>query len=40
MVANSKFIDWEAFGKYQTGHIGLQNHGDKVRDRNIKIKEL
>ncbi len=40
MVANSKFKGWEGFGKNQTSHIGLQDHGDKVWYRNIKVKEL
>lgn len=40
MVADSKFADWEGFGKYQSGKIGLQDHGDIVAYRNIKIKEL
>ena len=40
MVAKSKFADWEGFGKYATGKIGLQDHGDIVAYRNIKIKEL
>jgi len=40
MVAKSKFADWEGFGKYQTGKIGLQDHGDIVAYRNIQIKEL
>lgn len=40
MVENSKFKGWEGFGKYRTGHIGLQDHSDKVLYKNIKIKEL
>jgi len=40
MVANSKFKDWEGFGKYHSGHIGLQDHSDKVWFKNIKIKEI
>jgi hypothetical protein len=31
------FPDW---GKYDEGHISLQNHGTKVWFRNIKLKEL
>tara|TARA_B110000003_G_scaffold83922_1_gene85897 strand:+ start:36447 stop:37190 length:744 start_codon:yes stop_codon:yes gene_type:complete len=40
MVSNSKFKDWEGFGKYKTGHIGLQDHSDQVSFRDIKIQEL
>lgn len=40
MVADSKFADWKGFGKYQKGHIGLQDHSDKVWYRNIKIKRI
>ncbi|GAB3576785.1 DUF1080 domain-containing protein [Spirosoma luteolum] len=40
MVAESKFKGWEGFGKYATGHIALQDHGDKVWFRNIRIREL
>lgn len=40
VVSKSKFADWEGFGKFPTGKIGLQDHGDKVSFRNIKIKEV
>lgn len=44
MVANSKFKDWENFlntgGEDKKGYIGLQDHGDDVWFRNIKIKKL
>ena len=40
MVADSKFAGWEGFGKFTTGKIGLQDHGNVVAFRNIKIKQL
>lgn len=36
----SKFKDWEGFAKYPKGKIALQDHGDVVAYRNIRIKEL
>ncbi|MDR5590002.1 DUF1080 domain-containing protein [Christiangramia sp. SM2212] len=40
MVSKSKFSEWEGFGTTPKGHIALQDHGDKVWYRNIKIKQL
>ncbi|MEA3421172.1 MAG: family 16 glycoside hydrolase, partial [Acidobacteriota bacterium] len=40
MVRESKFSVYPDFGEYQEGHIGLQDHGNDVWFRNIKIKEL
>lgn len=39
-VANSKFVEWPAYGTAARGHIGLQDHGDWVAFRNIRIREL
>lgn len=40
MVADSKFATWEAFGKSSSGRIAIQDHGDKVWYRNIRIRRL
>lgn len=40
MVSDSKFKTWEGFGKYPNGKIGLQDHGNEVAFKNIRIREL
>lgn len=40
MIANSKFKDMPDFGLAKKGHLALQDHGDRVWFRNIKIKRL
>lgn len=40
LVANSKFKAWASFGVPTKGFIALQDHGDKVEFRNIKIRVI
>lgn len=40
LIAKTKFKNWQGFGKYKTGRIGLQDHGNMVSFKNIKIKPL
>jgi hypothetical protein len=40
LVANSKYRRWENFGEAEAGRILLQEHGNDVFFRNIKIRRL
>jgi len=39
-VKASKFKDYPRYARARRGHIGLQDHGDRVAFRNIRIREI
>ncbi|MCL6217467.1 3-keto-disaccharide hydrolase [Zunongwangia pacifica] len=40
LVSESKYAKWDHFGELQEGRILLQDHGNRVSFKNIKIKTL
>jgi hypothetical protein len=40
LVSHSKYTPWLNFGEAETGHVLLQDHGNRVSFRSIKLREL
>jgi hypothetical protein len=39
LVSETKFADWPGYGRAESGYISLQDHGDAVAYRSIRINE-
>ena len=39
LVAGTKFAEWPGYGMAEEGHIGLQDHGDPVWYRNVRVRQ-
>ncbi|MFT6807193.1 MAG: hypothetical protein ACJA01_000412 [Saprospiraceae bacterium] len=37
---NSKWKDMKSYAAYKSGHIALQDHGNEIRFRNLKIRRI
>ena len=40
LVKKSKFNQWPEYGMQKTGHLVIQNHGDHVQFRNLRVRRL
>lgn len=40
LVAGSKFIQWPDYGRHHEGHLGLQDHGDPVWYRSVRVRRI
>lgn len=40
LVSESKYVQWPHFGELEKGQLLLQDHGDEVSFKNIKIREI
>ncbi|WP_372776605.1 DUF1080 domain-containing protein [Mangrovibacterium sp.] len=40
LVARSKYAQWDGFGSWQSGHLLLQDHGNEVHFRSIKVRKI
>jgi hypothetical protein len=40
LIDSGKWTDYPDYGKARSGHLALQDHGNKIWFKNIKIKRL